>query len=111
MSISKHYGYMGKILRVNLSSGVVTDEPLETELVEKYIGGTGFGAEYLYREVLPGTDWDNPENRIIFAAGPFAGYWYARHEDISYGCRSRLGLRIGVFWHDRNIDRCKRLFM
>lgn len=64
---------MGKILRVNLSSGTITEEPLETELVEKYIGGTGFGAEYLYREVLPGTDWDNAENRIIIATGPFSG--------------------------------------
>ncbi len=66
-------GYMGKILRVDLSRGRITEEPLEKELVEKYLGGSGFGAEYLYREVPPGVAWDNPENRIIMASGPLGG--------------------------------------
>ena len=73
MPINEFLGYMGKILRVDLSSGSLTEEPLTTELVEKYVGGTGFGAEYLYREVSPGIAWDHPDNRIIIASGPFAG--------------------------------------
>jgi aldehyde:ferredoxin oxidoreductase len=67
------WGYMGKILRVNLTLGVTTEEPLERELAEKYSGGSGFGAEYLYREVPPGISWDHPENRIIMASGPLGG--------------------------------------
>jgi aldehyde:ferredoxin oxidoreductase len=67
------WGYMGKILRVDLTRGSVHEEPLEPELVEKYLGGAGFGAEYLYREVPPGVEWDDPENRIIMASGPLAG--------------------------------------
>ena len=63
-------GYMGKILRVDLTSGAIQEEPLEDNLVEMYMGGTGFGAEYLYREVPPGVSWDDPENRIIIASGP-----------------------------------------
>jgi aldehyde:ferredoxin oxidoreductase len=67
------YGYMGKILRVDLTGGAVHDEPLEPAMVEQYLGGTGFGAELLYREVPPGVQWDDPENRIILASGPMGG--------------------------------------
>lgn len=67
------WGYMGKILRVDLTTGTLRDEPLEPELAEKYLGGTGFGVEYLYREVPPGVEWDDPQNRIIMASGPVGG--------------------------------------
>jgi len=64
---------MGKILRVDLSCGKIQEEPLDAGLVEMYVGGSGFGAAYLYREVPPGVAWDDPENRIIMASGPLAG--------------------------------------
>src|SRR5512140_1379641 len=67
------YGYMGKVLRVDLTRGSFQDEPLEAAMVDQYVGGTGFGAEYLYREVPPGVQWDDPENRIIMASGPMGG--------------------------------------
>ncbi len=67
------WGYMGKILRVDLTRGAVWDEPLAPELAEKYVGGAGFGAEYLYREVPPGVEWDAPDNRLIMASGPMGG--------------------------------------
>jgi len=66
-------GYMGKILRVDLTSGAIQEEPLAENLVEMYMGGSGFGADYLYREVPPGVAWDDPENRIIIASGPLGG--------------------------------------
>ena len=67
---TKLWGYMGKILRVDLTDESIQEEPLETEMVEKYMGGSGFGVEYHYREVLPGVEWDDPRNRIIMASGP-----------------------------------------
>ena len=70
---TKLWGYMGKILRVDLTSGLIGEEPLEAEMAEKYLGGTGFGVEYLYREVAPGVEWDDPRNRIIMASGPIGG--------------------------------------
>lgn len=66
-------GYMGKILRVDLTTGRVWDEPLAPETAEYYLGGTGFGVDYLYREVPPGVEWNDPENRIIMASGPLGG--------------------------------------
>ncbi len=73
MQTRELWGYMGKILRVDLTHGTLHEEPLESEMAEKYIGGSGFGTEYLYKEVPPGVEWDHPENRIIMASGPLAG--------------------------------------
>jgi aldehyde:ferredoxin oxidoreductase len=66
-------GYMGKILRVDLTDGSMKEEPLKSEVADRYLGGSGFGVEYLYREVAPGVEWDDPGNRIIMASGPMAG--------------------------------------
>lgn len=66
-------GYMGKILRVDLTRGSIHEEILAPDVIEHYIGGSGFGAYFLYREVPPGVRWDDPENRIIMASGPLGG--------------------------------------
>jgi len=66
-------GYMGKILRVDLTTGRVWDEPLLPETAEASLGGTGLGVDYLYREVPPGVAWNDPANRIIMASGPLGG--------------------------------------
>jgi aldehyde:ferredoxin oxidoreductase len=63
-------GYMKKLLRVDLSTGVIKEEELGEERIEKYIGGTGIGAKYLYDEVPPGVKWQDPANRLIFFSGP-----------------------------------------
>ena len=73
MSDKIPWGYTGKILRVDLTSGSILEEPLESGLVERYVGGSGFGVEYLYHEVPPSVSWNDPENRIIMASGPLAG--------------------------------------
>ena len=67
------YGYTGKILRVDLTHGKVSDEETTKELAEKYVGGSGFGIKYMYDEIAPGTEWNSPDNRLIFAAGPVGG--------------------------------------
>jgi aldehyde:ferredoxin oxidoreductase len=64
---------MGKILRVDLTTGRVWDEPLLPETAEASLGGTGLGVDYLYREVPPGVAWNDPANRIIMASGPLGG--------------------------------------
>jgi aldehyde:ferredoxin oxidoreductase len=66
-------GYVGKVLRVDLSAGKVYVEEPEASFIEKWVGGVGFGAKYLYDEVPPGVEWSDPENRLIWATGPLAG--------------------------------------
>jgi len=66
-------GYAGKILRVDLTNERITEEILSEAELKKWVGGTGFGAKYLYDEVPPGVQWDSPENRLIVASGPLGG--------------------------------------
>jgi len=66
-------GYVGKIMRVNLSNGKSVAEELDAPFIEKWVGGVGFGARYLYQEVPGGVGWSDPENRMIWTTGPLAG--------------------------------------
>lgn len=66
-------GYMGKVLRIDLSSGIIKEEELDAEKVALYLGGAGLGARYLIDEVPPYVGAFDPENRLIFFAGPLSG--------------------------------------
>src|SRR5436305_6872324 len=66
-------GIMGRILRVDLTSETITVEPLSPAMARMWLGGTGLGAKVLYDEVPAGVEWDDPQNRLIIAAGPLAG--------------------------------------
>jgi aldehyde:ferredoxin oxidoreductase len=66
-------GYMGKILRVNLTIGKFTVDPLPTPWIKDFIGGDGFGAKLLFTEVPGGTDPLNEMNKLIIATGPITG--------------------------------------
>ena len=72
---NKYFGYMGRILRVNLGTGKITKEPLPRELMENYIGGRGFGSRILCDTLKnPGeVDPLGPENVLIFSTGPLNG--------------------------------------
>ncbi|MEE8413624.1 MAG: aldehyde ferredoxin oxidoreductase N-terminal domain-containing protein, partial [Dehalococcoidales bacterium] len=65
-------GYAGKLLRVDLTKASFSNEVLDESELRKYIGGSGFGARYLYQEVPPGVEWYDPENRLIIATGPLS---------------------------------------
>jgi len=67
------YAYAGKILRVNLSTGKVSTEPLSEEMAKQYVGGIGLGIRLLMDNSTAGTDPFSPDNPIIFATGPLSG--------------------------------------
>lgn len=73
MSSGHLYGYLGKLLRVDLTTGKISDEIPDEHILRQYIGGTGIGIKYLYDEVAPETQWHEPDNRLIFASGPVGG--------------------------------------
>ncbi|MGQ9616951.1 MAG: aldehyde ferredoxin oxidoreductase family protein [Spirochaetota bacterium] len=66
-------GYRGTILRIDLSSGKVTKEELPISLIERWIGGKGFGIYLNYRENLMLKDALEPQNKIFIVTGPGAG--------------------------------------
>lgn len=66
-------GYKGKILKIDLTTGRMTEEQPEETILRKYVGGTGLGARYLYDEIPPGVDCFDAENCLVFATGPLSG--------------------------------------
>jgi aldehyde:ferredoxin oxidoreductase len=67
------HGYMGKILRVDLTAGTVWDEPLNEAYAREFVGGSGLAARYAYDVVTAETDPLGPENPLIFMTGPMGG--------------------------------------
>ena len=65
--------YTGRLLRVNLSSGIAAVETIPPETCELFVGGRGVGIAYLYKEQSPNVDPLGEENRLLFLAGPLAG--------------------------------------
>jgi len=50
------YGWIGTILRVNLTNRTVTKEPLDPVLAKQYIGARGLGTKIMFDEVDPKVD-------------------------------------------------------
>lgn len=67
------FGYMGKILRVDLTTSKITKESLKEDDVKMYLGGSGLGTKYLFEETVGDTDPLGPDNPLIFMTGPFLG--------------------------------------
>ncbi len=61
------------VLRVNLTSGTCTNEPLNMEWAEKYLGQRGLATKYLSEEIDPKVDPLSPDNKMIMTTGPLTG--------------------------------------
>ncbi len=70
--MTEHFGYAGKILRVDLSSGTVSSTPTK-KYVDGFLGGRGIGAKIYWDEVTPEVAAFDPKNRLIFVTGPAGG--------------------------------------
>jgi len=69
----QYYGYAGKILYIDLTTGQYRTEPLDMSMAKKFIGGCGIGERLLYDILKPGIDPLSPGNPIIISAGPLIG--------------------------------------
>jgi len=67
------FAWMGKILRVDLSTVKTTEEMLDPDIAKNYIGGRGIGIYYLNKEVSPQCDPLSAENLMIMMTGPLTG--------------------------------------
>lgn len=70
-------GWMGKLIRVNLSDETIKVEDLNMEDANLYLGGRGLGSKYLYDEIDPKVDPLSPDNKLIFMTGPMTGTFAA----------------------------------
>ena len=67
-------GWVGKVLKVDLSDRSHEVQELDLQWARDFIGGRGLGSRYLY-ELLqdPTIDPLSPDNVLIFATGPLTG--------------------------------------
>ncbi|MBW1801124.1 MAG: hypothetical protein JRJ85_10400, partial [Deltaproteobacteria bacterium] len=63
----------GKFLRINLTTGKASTEPVPESVATDFIGGRGYGIRYLYDELDPGVDPLGEQNKLLLLAGPLAG--------------------------------------
>ena len=68
-----HNGFMGQLLRVNLSSGNIKSEDINPQWAREHLGGAGLATRYLYDEMPAGIDPLGSENLLIFMTGPLTG--------------------------------------
>jgi aldehyde:ferredoxin oxidoreductase len=61
------------ILRVDLTKGTCTSEPLNMEWAQQYLGQRGLATKYFVEEVDPKVDPLSPANKMIMATGPLTG--------------------------------------
>jgi len=75
-------GFMGKILRVDLTAKSIITEEVDEKIARKYLGGKGYGVYLLYQYIkeyamrgISVKDMDAlaPENPMIFMTGPGTG--------------------------------------
>ncbi len=94
-SIELLYGYMGKVLRVNLTAGKIREEPLPENAAREYIGGKALSAKILFEELKPGVDPLGPDNKMIIATGVMGAIPFAGNSRFSVCAKSPLGLGWG----------------
>ncbi|MCE5263490.1 MAG: aldehyde ferredoxin oxidoreductase family protein [Deltaproteobacteria bacterium] len=91
-----HGGYVGQILRVNLTNGQVTKEPLRADWARDFVGGVGYSARLYYDEVPAKVDALGPENKLIFMTGPVNGTMIPAASRTSVCAKSPM---TGSFFH------------
>ena len=89
------YGYHGKILYVDLTTGnLEVEEPDET-FYRKYMGGSAMGAYYLLKHTLPGADPLGPENTLSLMVGVVTGAPFSGQSRVAATAKSPLTSLVG----------------
>lgn len=64
------YGYAGKLLFIDLSTGEIKKDVLDKSLATDFLGGYGIGAKILFDNMKPGTAPFSEESILGFTTGP-----------------------------------------
>ncbi len=67
------FAYAGKIIKVNLQTKEIRIENTDTNIMNKYLGGRGFGIYYLFNNLKRNIDPLGRNNILIIATGPLCG--------------------------------------
>src|SRR4030042_2402627 len=83
-------GYAGKILRVDLTTGMVKTEKLDLDLALHTIGGRGMNSRRLYLELKKDVDPLSPESLLILGVGPLTGTYLTASAYFTFTAKSPL---------------------
>ena len=97
------YGYNGRILRVDLTTGAMNVEEPGEVVFRTYLGGGGLASYYLLRELKPGVDPLSADNILIFASNVISGAPIAGMTRFTVAAKSPLTgaygeAEAGGFW-------------
>ena len=84
------YGYMGRILNVDLTTSKVEVTTFDEKFMRKYYGGKGFIAYVLLNELPLNTEPLSEDNILIFATGLLTGMPIAGVPRFVVGAKSPL---------------------
>jgi len=107
------YGSFGRLLRVNLSEGKVSQEDIPENLIDKFLSGAGLATYYLYRETPKGADPLGSENRLVLMAGTLTGTvapstgrynWVFKSPLTGFWAQSNVGGFFGVDFKRTGFD-------
>jgi aldehyde:ferredoxin oxidoreductase len=66
-------GWMGQVLRIDLSSVSWRPEDLDLDIAGQFLDGRGLGTYLMWSETAADLDPLSPENKLIFATGRLTG--------------------------------------
>jgi aldehyde:ferredoxin oxidoreductase len=89
------FGYCGKILHVDLSSGNISIEEPPESFYRRYMGGSALNLYYLLREMPAGADPLGPENILALSAGVATGTAISGQSRVTATAKSPLTGAIG----------------
>jgi aldehyde:ferredoxin oxidoreductase len=97
------YGYNGKILHIDLSTGELKVEEPDERFYRTYAGGSAMGGYYLLKHTPPGADPLGPENTLCLMVSVITGAPISGQSRVSATAKSPLsGLAdesaSGGFW-------------
>jgi len=81
-------GYIGKILKVDLTSGKSHARAFDEKYARKYLGGQGFVVELVYHGVPKGADALGPDNVLAMAGGAFDGFPVGTGGKVAFAAKS-----------------------
>ena len=89
------YGYNGKILHVNLTTGQLTVEEPPDSFYRKYMGGSALNMYYLLKEMPVGADPLGPDNILALSVGVTTGAPVSGQSRMTASAKSPLTGCIG----------------
>ncbi len=69
----EYFGFVGTILRCDLTEKRVSDIDINREYADMFLGGAGYACRYLFDLIEENTDPLSPENVVMIMTGPLCG--------------------------------------